>query len=209
MSEAEERIRVKGEAFLRRRYPGARIIHELKINNGVTRIDLAAVTHNRIALAEVKSERDVLDRLDRQISDARRITGAVYALVAEQHRAKLDARWGQAGSYDRDLTAALFNCALMYETEDGFKLDNGTDTVRESLEHLTDPRALLELLWADELKTLLLRHSLSFGRRATMQHTMRVALENLNGRQIREGVCEALMGRPFARADQQAIEVAA
>lgn len=208
MSAAEERIRIKGEAFLRQRYPGARIIHELKLNNGVTRIDLAAVTPTRIALAEVKSERDVLDRLARQVADARNVTGAVYVFAAREHRAKLDARW-QAETYDRDLTSALFSCALMYETDDSFQLDNGTDTAREMLSHRTNPVALLDLLWADELKDLLRHHNLSFGRKSPMTFTQLVALENLNGRQIREGVCRALMARPFARADDGKCEAAA
>lgn len=201
MSEAEERLRAKGEAFLRQRYPHARIIHELKLNGGETRIDLAAVMPNRIVLAEVKSERDVLDRLGRQLADALQVTGSVYAFIAGKHGDKLAAACNYGDAYDRQLTVSLYRVGVFLDDGDRLTPRGHDDVDRMGLAHLPNTRALLDLLWAAELKALLTHHSLSFTPRATMQFTMRVALDNLTGRQIRDGVCRALMGRPFARAD--------
>lgn len=70
-SDAEERIRAKVEAELRRQFPTARIIHELVLSSGVSRLDLAAVTRDQIIVAEIKSERDTLSRL-KDLTHARR-----------------------------------------------------------------------------------------------------------------------------------------
>jgi len=52
---------------LRKRWPGARIIHELPTRYSTNRIDLAAVTPDRIISVEIKSSRDVSDRLEAQL----------------------------------------------------------------------------------------------------------------------------------------------
>lgn len=202
-SPAEERIRVKAEAHLRGLYPGARIIHELKLNDGATRIDLAAVLPNRLAVAEIKSERDVLHRLGRQIRDSLEITASVHVFVSGKHVETLKNLPCNRSSED-DLEMVLWRASIWSET------DNGFDAVqrhhqRDELSHMPDTRQLLALLWAEELKSMLGRHSLSYGRKATMTFTKKVALENMTGSQIRQGVCQALMGRPFARADQQVV----
>lgn len=208
MSEAEERIRVKAEAHLRAMYPGARIIHELKLNDGATRIDMAAVMPNRIAVAEIKSERDVLDRLGRQITDALKVTANVHVYVSGKHAETL--RETPKDYYSEDcLRQVLWRVSVWSETDDGFDVvQRNYDHLRAELSHMPDTRQLLALLWAEELKTMLGRHNLSYGRRATMQFTKKLALEHMTGAQIRAGVCQALMGRPFARADEQRLEQA-
>jgi hypothetical protein len=95
----------------------------------------------------------------------------------------------------------------MVETHDGFAdLDpyQGAHWLRDVMEHAADPRAQLELLWADELRDLMARHRVGTTPKATREINKRLALEHLTGRQIREGVCTALRGRPFARADEVA-----
>lgn len=81
-SEAEERIRAKAEAFLRRTYPDGRVIHELMLEQGGGRIDLATVTPAKIVIAEIKSERDVLTRLADQVRGAVKISREVYVCTA-------------------------------------------------------------------------------------------------------------------------------
>ncbi len=60
-SVAEERIRAKVEAAFRRRWPEARIIHELVLDQGGVRIDLAAVmaegAENALSLASLEYRR--------------------------------------------------------------------------------------------------------------------------------------------------------
>lgn len=84
-SAAEERIREKAVAAMRRRWPSARIVHELQLEQGGIRIDLAAVSEDFLALAEIKSERDVLKRLPAQISRAMAVADEVWIVIAAKH----------------------------------------------------------------------------------------------------------------------------
>src|SRR5438309_664980 len=170
-SAAEERIRVKAEAMLRRRFPTARIIHELVLKQGGCRIDLAAVTPDLIALVEIKSERDVLTRLPAQIEAAMAV-GDLFAVcvaekvleappdlgphllrtfavcVAEKVRAKI------RRSFEPGEGLKLpWDVALMVETPDGF---DDAAYGRQDFTDLRQPRLCnpadrLEMLWASEL----------------------------------------------------------
>jgi hypothetical protein len=52
---------------LRQRWPSARIIHELPTRYSSNRIDMAAVTKDELVCVEIKSSRDVADRLEAQL----------------------------------------------------------------------------------------------------------------------------------------------
>ena len=82
-SAAEERIRLKAETAMRAAFPEARIIHELMVLQGGCRIDLAAVEPDRLILVEVKSERDVLTRLERQREQATAVADLFRVIVAD------------------------------------------------------------------------------------------------------------------------------
>src|SRR5207237_1641615 len=84
-SAAEERIRAKAEVMLRATFPDARIVHELVLQQGGVRIDLAAITPDRLVCVEVKSERDVLARLPEQVAAMRRVCDAWCVVTAEKH----------------------------------------------------------------------------------------------------------------------------
>lgn len=227
---AEERIRSKVEAQLRLEFPDARIIHELNMQWGGIRLDLAAVRPSAITLVEIKSERDVLKRLASQVEAARKITGDVRVYVTEKHRAALvDARrehladanghtivdWvehpktgGRRGVYQPNpaFIPQLSRCRIQIETETGFewcRKMHPTWWDRTVMEHVAQGPALLELLWAEELAQLLCDARLSTPRRANREIMKRLAIEDLSLRQIRAGVCKALRGRTFARADSQ------
>ena len=214
-SEAEERIRAKVEAALRSEFPDARIVHEVNTSWGGVRMDLAAVRPNALTLVEIKSERDVLKRLSDQIAAALKITGDVRIYAAEKHapalelmgRSSLGTIWNEDRTIGRNdpnpaYCPDLHKCQVLIETEEGFTsaLD-ASWWLRRAMEHAPDPRALLEMLWAEELRDLLIRHSLGAPPKATRTVTKMMAQENLTGRQVREGVCAALRARPFARAD--------
>jgi hypothetical protein len=90
-SEAEERIRAKVEAEFRRRWPDARIVHELVLNQGGVRIDLAAITEDALIVAEIKSERDTLTRLAGQVKASLRVAQCVWVVVADKHAGRGEA----------------------------------------------------------------------------------------------------------------------
>jgi hypothetical protein len=224
-SEAEERIRAKVEAAIRREFSDARIAHEVNISQGGCRMDLAAVRSTSLALVEIKSERDVLKRLPEQVRQALTITGDVRVYIAAKHAAAVSSMldqwvrgpdghnliiWSEdrrSGRYQDNpaYCADLRRVRVLVEADEGFTdLDQhlAVHWLRQVMSHISDPRAQLEMLWADELRGLLYRHSIGTTPKASREVNKRLALELLTGRQIREGACTALRDRPFARADQ-------
>jgi hypothetical protein len=67
---------------LRKRYPSARIIHELPLRYSSNRIDLAAVTETEIISVEIKSSRDSLDRLEGQLRAFQPISARIITALA-------------------------------------------------------------------------------------------------------------------------------
>ncbi|HEY0920616.1 hypothetical protein [Devosia sp.] len=66
-SSAEVEIRDAVVARLRELRPDARIVHELNVDEGMNRVDVAAIGRDRIVFVEIKSERDKPHRLARQL----------------------------------------------------------------------------------------------------------------------------------------------
>lgn len=181
VSEAEERIRAKCEAALRQQFPDARIIHELVVQQGSCRLDLAAVTPSRIILVEVKSERDVLTRLPRQVKEARRVSDLFRAVVTDKH---LDKSRQVAGW-------------LETVTEDEFIRSIGSSYATKQL--LTTPinaPARLAMLWADELRIVA-----ECGLKANRSDCIFKASEFFTGSELRRRICAALRARSYPRAD--------
>lgn len=204
-SEAEERIRAKAEAMLRRNWPDARIIHELMMEQGGCRLDLAAVTTDLIALVEIKSERDVLHRLPDQIRAAVKVSKSVYIATAERHIEKiqvLDEPWvkgdGPHGNVKNPAYVKEFcQCILMREVED--------DLVPQYQYRYQNPSRVLHsydylnMLWADELRRVC--YDSGVGQKATRGFCIARACEVLSGQEVRRRVCRELRSRPFPRAD--------
>lgn len=192
---AEERIRAKAEAMLRRLFPDARIIHELVLKQGGVRIDLAAVQPAYIAAIEIKSERDVLTRLPDQVSAAMAVTDLFGVCVAEKQSSKI-------GRYFEDEAKMRlpYGAHLLAETDDGFDtrytpFDPGWRGKDLFQARLCNPADRLEMLWADELKLISGYSKLS--RQPAKHHVC----ETMTGAQIRRAVCSALRARAFPRAD--------
>jgi hypothetical protein len=74
---------------LRARWPGARVIHELPLRYSSRRIDLAAVTEQEIVCVEIKSSRDVADRLEAQLRAFLPIASLVIVALAPDQNADL------------------------------------------------------------------------------------------------------------------------
>jgi len=180
-SEAEERIRAKAEAALREVWPDGRIIHELMLAQGGCRIDLAAVTPDRIIAVEIKSERDVLDRLKRQAEQARKIADLFCVVLTEKH-------WRTAWE-DRHV------CILEAVKEDEV-LEHFRRGHRRVLEATCNAPARLAMLWAEELRLVA-----GTGARAARLFSIRHASDYLTGADVRRRVCAALRARQFPRAD--------
>jgi len=181
-SAAEARIRDKAEALLRREWPDARIIHEFDL--GGVRLDLAAVTPERLIMLEIKSENDTLKRLDRQVRLALGIGGPVIVCHAPRWRGKIEKavtsheryriEWIEEGDGDLVLPYPMRLAA------DQDRFSN---------------RALMSLLLKPELLAL----ARPFGAKTknTVPELCRIVHENLTGREIRLGTMKALRERHF------------
>lgn len=179
-SAAEARIRVKAEALLRQHFPTARIIHEFDL--GAVRLDIAAITEDRLVLVEIKSELDTLRRLERQVRAGIALGGPMLVCYAP--------KWREAIRAARE---GLYRAEWLEEADDGFP------SLRPAMlaDHHDryDSRALLHLL----LKFEILALAKPFGARtrSTVPELHRLAHDNLTGREIRRGVMAALRCRRF------------
>lgn len=179
---AEARIREKAEAMLREHFPGARIVHEFDL--GGVRLDLAAITEDRLAMVEIKSELDTLSRLDRQLGWATRFGGPTLVCFAS--------RWAEQ-MREVQRGGRFWSVEWLEEVDDGFsglirtRVDGRFDRY--------DSRLLLGLLLKPELFAL----AAPFGAKSrwTVPELHNVAHENLTGREIRRGVLSALRARRF------------
>ena len=218
-SVAEERIREKVVAALRARKPEARIIHELVLTQGGERIDVAAVWPAGLILAEIKSERDTLSRLQAQLRSAGAFECEVWLCLAEKWRPAIEAMQTQglnhrrapirADDPDMRLGYTLIsdpNPCHVPELSRGdlhvrFETDEGLSPIRMHSSWMErarslNGRALLNMLWADELRRLT-----GLGSRASRGTCIVHAQEYMTGSEIRRSVCAALMARAFPRAD--------
>ncbi len=199
-SDAEERIRAKAVTLLRQWWPAARVIHELQLEQGGVRIDLAAVEPDWLTVVEIKSELDVLKRLPRQVRQSRVVADEVWIVVAAKHEEAVEemrrADWGSFGR-SRLLVEPDPESPLRWAKWDA---KTGRKRMR------ADPWQRFELLWAEEMRSALGRH---FGG-ATLPGSSRqmhrgkmteVAVEFMTGQELRRAVYEQLRERQFPRAD--------
>jgi hypothetical protein len=179
-SEAEERIRLKCEALLRKAFPDARIVHELVLRQGGVRIDLAAVTPDRLVCVEVKSERDVLDRLPAQIAAMKLVCDAWRVATADKHLDKCRdiADWHRVIG-ETSLDAPGYGMR---------------ELPRDAMHGLCNAPARLDMLWANELRYIA-------GAKGPRMSSMIRASDSMTGAQIRRAVCAAIRARSFPRAD--------
>jgi hypothetical protein len=66
-SAEEGEMRAIVTRYLRSTWPGARIIHEFPLRYATNSLDMAAILPSEIIAVEIKSSRDTLDRLERQL----------------------------------------------------------------------------------------------------------------------------------------------
>lgn len=183
MASAEEtRIRTKAEECLRAAFPDARIVHELVVKQGSCRLDLAAITPQRLIIVEVKSEKDVLDRLEKQARQTRAVADGFMAVVADKHLDKA-----------REVLKWLDVCS---ETNAEREIVHGAYFARSVMKALTNAPARLEMLWAQELR-IVAGTSPKASRAVSILH----ASDYMTGSEVRHRVCAALRAREFPCAD--------
>lgn len=198
---------------LRRLYPGARIIHELPLRYSTNRIDLAAVTPSEIIAVEIKSSRDVIDRLEAQVRGFLPISAKVIVALAPKWNEELPllreevdhpklgrhTRYVQQYTETQTLLRSLGDSAIETWTVD---VEAGTTKVtaggyRQQMPWLA---RMLDLLHVAELVEIAREHRCWSGKRPVHFELVRACVDLMTGREIVAEVCGALRSRDaFAR----------
>lgn len=187
-SEAERYLRGLAVARLRVIMPDARIVHELNVETGTRRVDLAAVAPDQLVFVEIKSRKDTLDRLPDQV---RTFAPACHRLVV----AYASERWDVSTIYK----ASDYQCDVWPEN----------NILKATIHQKFKPpntSAMLNLLWRDELWAEASRAGLQPAKRESRSPLMHRMWDSMTGREIVAAVCRQLRGRRFAEADPEIFE---
>lgn len=209
-SEAEAEVRLAVVERLRVIRPAARIIHEIKATDLGNRIDVLAVSDAEIIAVEIKSKKDTLKRLPKQIEAMK---GCAHHVIAALHEKFLRPTKTWQGNHHFEKDGEFFTHVppdeavgsepwIYPEIERGGKFDH---LARWSEPKLAPQQALpenaLDILWRGELLALCHHLGLSLPRRPTMD-VMKTALRwNCSGGEITKGICIALRARDCIEAD--------
>jgi len=186
---------------LRKRYPTARIIHELPLRYSTNRIDLAAVTEREIVSVEIKSSRDVMDRLEAQLRNFKPVCSRVICALAPRWNEKLPmlerpTKYGSAFSMQYTPTQEIINRVGGIEvwTVDAAA---GSIDVTDRNYHTRKPwlAQMLDMLHVAELVTIAERHRIVVPKRPVHLKLVSDLADLLQGREVVAAVCRALRER--------------
>jgi hypothetical protein len=187
---------------LRKRWPGARIIHELPLRYSTNRIDLAAVTETEIISVEIKSSRDVMDRLEAQLRAFQPISARIIAALAP--------RWNeQLPMLETKVQYGTCFAPQYTETQDIIRKVGGievwaVDAAVGSL-NVTDGgpyrsnkpwlAQMLDMLHVSELVDIARRHQICVAKRPVHFTLVTDLVDMLQGREVVRSACAALRAR--------------
>lgn len=190
-SQAERHLRQLAVDRLRVVAPGARIVHELNIDTGRCRVDIAAIQPERLLFVEVKSRKDKLDRLKEQV----RIFGPACHRLAICYASE---RW----SWEVIRKEAGWSC-------DTWPDDKVSGWTFSNFEHSPpNSSAMLNLLWRDELHDEARRAGFQPHSRESRLPLINRLWRGLTGDEVVAAVCRQLRARSFAEADPPIFEQA-
>lgn len=182
-------MRVALEGWGRARYPSARVMHELPV--GGCRIDLAFVTTTHLFGVEIKSSKDTLDRLDKQIEHFTRCLPEVWVAIAE--------KWIPAFSPGSDTGLPWKVGRLIVEggaVREKIPFGQGYASPHPAIIDKMLTTSMLHLLHVPELVALATAHRLPHRKRAPSRDLMTLLARSLTGDDVVAGVCGQLRARP-------------
>lgn len=198
---------------LRKRYPSARIIHELPLRYSSNRIDLAAVTKNEIYAVEIKSSKDVADRLEKQVRNFIPVSARVIVALAPKWNTKLEAEVIERTTKHRRVISTLSRHTECQETIrrlgdssiETWTVDAGAGTIEVTAggyrESVPWSFWMLDMLHVQELVAIAGRHRCWSGKRPVHRDLVLTCNDLMTGREIRTAVCQALRSRDAFGAD--------
>lgn len=173
-----EELAMRGaiEAWGRARWPDARVFHELTI--GMCRADLAFICPADLIVVEIKSSRDTLDRLDKQMRVFKEHVPEVWVALAP--------KW-------KDDSKKPFIANEMFVTESA--IETVCSWRRTPDRNGLCYNAMLHLLWAEEARAIAGRKSCLSNKRQPLHSVVPELALHLTGKEILEEVCRELRGR--------------
>lgn len=206
-SQAERDIRDAVVDHLRASLPGARIVHELVV--GQCRADIAAIEPECLTLVEIKSKKDTLDRLKRQVEEFEPACHRFIVVADQRWFEEFDYRNGQGRGYrpGDGLDCVPIGSAWRWpKAERGqFLYDWGWQLPRRT-EWEPHAAKLLALLWKYELIAEAGKHGVAANTRSTIGTLIRDMTWMMTGREIAHAVCRQLRARHFPEADAPILE---
>lgn len=186
---------------LRRRYPDARIVHELPLRYSSNRIDLAAIRPNEIISVEIKSSRDVADRLEAQIRAFLPISSRVIVALAPKWNEQLPYKVIESSastSYVPQSTPMQELIEHIGGATETWTVDAEQAAITVTRDHYRDAlpntAELLHMLHVAELTDIAGRHRVLSGK-ARHVDLVRACFDLMTGREIVTSVCAALRAR--------------
>lgn len=188
---------------LRKRYPSARIIHELPVRYSTNRIDLAAVTETEIISVEIKSSKDVIDRLEAQLRAFQPISARIIVALAPRWNEQLPTLKteyeGGAIGYREQFTETQ----QIIRRVGGIEIwtvdaEAGSVTVTDGDWHRARKpwlAQMLDMLHVAELIDIAHRRRVVVPMRPTHLTLVSALVDMLQGREVAADVCRALRAR--------------
>lgn len=191
---SELALREALELFCRKRWPEARIVHEIVMGEGKTRADVAAIDLAHIVAFEVKGSWDDTTRLLHQVGMFKLCVPEVWMVVPGEHEA------------DAKLIRHLMPCIGLLAAPDMNRdfvraYNPGRDgPIRLEVRAEPEPRPPVpemtaKLLWAQELRICCEEAGLNPGSKATRPWMVNRLLANLSADELMAATCARLRAR--------------
>jgi hypothetical protein len=201
-SDEELQMRALCVPELRKRYPTARIIHELPLRYSTNRIDLAAVTESEIVSVEIKSSRDVMDRLEAQLRAFKPVSARVIAALAPRWNEQLPmleqkAKFGTSYSFQYTETQQIIRRVGGVEIWTVDAAAAAVSVTEHGPYRARKPwlAEMLDMLHVSELVAIADRHRIVVPKRPVHYNLKSDLVDLLQGREVVAAVCRALRAR--------------
>jgi hypothetical protein len=197
---------------LRARWPDARIVHELPLRYSSNRIDLAAICPTEIISVEIKSSRDVADRLEAQLRAFLQISSRVIVALAPKWNATLPAKSIVRKIEGREV---VYHVSQWTEAQDiihrvGGCLDVWTVNAESGSIDITSESyrnqrpwsfQLLHMLHVEELVCIATKHRCWQGKRPVHLDLVNACNDLMTAREVTLAVCAAIRARAAFAAE--------
>ena len=188
---------------LRKRWPGARIIHELPLRYSSNRIDLAAITETEIISVEIKSSRDVMDRLEAQLRAFMPISSRIIAALAPRWNEKLpgiETKHPSGGTGYRMQYTPTQEIIRRVGGVEVWTVDATAGAITEMDGDYYRKRKpwlaqMLDMLHVSELVDIADRHRVAVGKRPNHLTLVSELVDMMQGREVVKATCAALRAR--------------